>query len=364
MTDEPRARSGSRSVRPATGCRVGSRRAGLAVARARRHAVLRRHLGLHHAVGAAGPAGADRRRGADRGAQPGLRVDARARLRARRRAAEVRGRRPPPPVPGPGPRRASLPAPRSSCGPRFGRPRPCRPRSDGCRCACRSGSTPARSTSSGSGARTTSCSSPARPPRRPREMEHAAGPGEIVVSGTARRPLPARRRGEAHGPGFALRWRRPGPRPRPGRPPPDGRPDAIASHPACAATAPLRAERRARAPCRLRRFRPLQRRRRAAWRSKDRTSRPSNRRGRDDHPCRGGRRGVTFLGTDIDADGGKVILVTGLPRRRRTTTRAEVLRAAGSPTRPSAAVADRGQPRPRVRRRGRHGPPLDVHGHG
>ena len=78
--------------------------------------------------------------------------------------------------------------------------------------------------------------------------------------------------------------------------------------------------------------------------------------------------GVTFLGTDIDHDGGKIILVSGVPRRagedeqRMLLTLRQITSERASP-RP----AHRRQHRPGVRRRRGHGVPSDLHrdgGHG
>ena len=70
-----------RPVRAEGRVRVGPRRAGGALAGARRQPVLRRHLRLHRALRTARDARADRRRGAHRRAQPCLRDDARHRVR-------------------------------------------------------------------------------------------------------------------------------------------------------------------------------------------------------------------------------------------------------------------------------------------
>ena len=75
--------------------------------------------------------------------------------------------------------------------------------------------------------------------------------------------------------------------------------------------------------------------------------------------------GVCFLASDVDADGGKLILAAGVPRatgedeeRMLLALRRVIEGRAGDPR------AHRGQPRPRVRRRHRPAVPPHLHGDG
>ena len=75
--------------------------------------------------------------------------------------------------------------------------------------------------------------------------------------------------------------------------------------------------------------------------------------------------GVAFLASDIDEDGGKVILVSGVPRAQpdhegRLLRALRLDRRRDAPTRP----ADRRERRPRVRRHDRRRPPRHLHGDG
>ncbi len=197
-------------------------------------------------------------------------------------------------------------------------------------------------------------------------MEQAAGPGDIVVSAATRALLPADAAPTSVGPGWALRWRRPAvPGTGPVRARPVG-PDAVAG------------------------AIPLGLRHHLADRGADPEHRVASvafvRFGGVDALMEGrgpnavaaaidevvtavqraaDGEGVTFLGTDIDADGGKIILVGGVPSAQ-DDDEGRVLRVC--PARGgrglAPADADRHQPRPCLRRRGRHPVALDVHRHG
>ena len=70
---------------------------------------------------------------------------------------------------------------------------------------------------------------------------------------------------------------------------------------------------------------------------------------------------VSFLESDIDRDGGKIMLAAGAPRSTGGDARPAAARGAtGRRARRAAAIARRSQPRARVRRRLRPGVPQDV----
>jgi class 3 adenylate cyclase/tetratricopeptide (TPR) repeat protein len=171
------------------------------------------------------------------------------------------------------------------------------------------------------------------------QMEHAAGPGQIVVSAAARSVLPARAASEPCGPGFLLRWRQPKVAPLapvPARPVPK---EVVAS------------------------YLPLALRDHLAERSREPEHRAATIAflrfsGVDALMAAEGPDAVaealdevitavqdaataddvTFLSTDIDEDGGKVVLATGLP-----STSAD---DEGRMVRCLRRIADRGLPLP------------------
>ena len=146
-------------------------------------------------------------------------------------------------------------------------------------------------------------------------MEQTADAGEIVLSAETAERLAAGAVGAAKGEGRLLRWRRgdgdegPGPDSRPSR-------HRRRRRDVC--------PRRAAGPARAARRRigtPVGRASRSSsspasttcWRRTARQHRRGPGRGRALGPGRGGRESVTFLASDIDANGGKIILTTGVP---------------------------------------------------
>ena len=146
------------------------------------------------------------------------------------------------------------------------------------------------------------------------QMEHAAGPGQIVVSTAARSALPARAASEPCGPGFLLRWRQPKVAPLapvPARKVPKDvvasyLPQALRDHLAERSREP---EHRA-ATIAFLRFSGVDALMAAegpdavAEALDEVITAVQDAATADD---------VTFLATDIDEDGGKVVLATGLP---------------------------------------------------
>ena len=192
------------------------------------------------------------------------------------------------------------------------------------------------------------------------EMEQIAEAGEIVVSAATAALLPkGSRRGPGQGRTIAALAPAAGRRAVGADRAPGSRRRCLrdAYVPVVPARAPARrARRRARAPRRHRRVRQVQGRRRLARGGRTRCGgRRSRRVGH--HRCRKPRRReeLTFLATDVDADGGKIILTAGVPvthgRRRGSLAARGPAHRRDAPS--ALPVRDRREPRSRVRRRGR-----------
>ena len=171
------------------------------------------------------------------------------------------------------------------------------------------------------------------------QMEHAAGPGQIVVSASTRAALPARAADETGGPGLLLRWRQPKAAPLapvPARPVPKEvvahyLPPALRSHLVERSREP---EHRA-ATIAFLRFSGVDALMAAEGpdavaEALDEVITAVQDAATADE--------VTFLATDIDEDGGKVVLATGLP-----STGAD---DEGRMVRCLRRIADRGLPLP------------------
>ena len=225
-----------------------------------------------------------------------------------------------------------------------------------------------RSTSSSSATRTASCSSPGPAASTRVDMEGAASAGEIVVSpATAARRCRATWSASRKGAGFRLAARA-GAGARPRTTAAGGRHAASTSPSVVPARDP-------RAPAR-RGGEPEHRRRR----SRSSTSTAPTRCSSDEGPtaladaldelvgdvqAAADEHGVTFLGTDIDHDGGKIILVAGAPRAIGDDEERMLLDAPRrSSTRSAASGAHRREPRARLRRRRRPAVPPHLHGDG
>ena len=177
---------------------------------ARRHRAVRRRLRLHAAVRAARAEG-PRGRGADhRHDRRQLRVDPQGRLRERRQPAQVRRRRAPPVVPERGPRRARLRGGGADArDARRRRPDRAAGR-EASRCGCRRACTRETFISSPSAPRTSRCCPPARRGAERSAMEHAAEAGEILVSAETAAFLPADLLGDPKASGVLLLGEPPG----------------------------------------------------------------------------------------------------------------------------------------------------------
>ena len=191
-------------------------------------------------------------------------------------------------------------------------------------CGCRSASTAGRSTSSSSATRrcTASCWSAALPPAPLREVEGLADAGQVGLSAEAAAAAPT------HG------WSAPGPDGISLLPPAAGRGVAGAGDAGHRRAGPrIHPQRtRAGAPARGRAASPSTGRSRSAFvrfSGTDellRTAGPGRLAEALDECVRNvqeaaDRHGVTFFETDIDQDGGKIMLVAGAPTQRRARTR-------------------------------------------
>ena len=209
-------------------------------------------------------------------------------------------------------------APRSRCGPRCAPPPRCRCRSVGCSCGCRSASTPGRS----------SCSASARlhhelivtGPAATRTTADGARRRQPARSSSApRRPAACPRAATKPGPAAArlLRWRR-----RRLAPSGDVARGASFQRESIEECVPVvlrehlaHWRRRVRAPDRHGGVHPLPGRRRAPRRRRARTpSPPRSTQLLSTVQVAADEEEVTFLASDLDEDGGKVILVSGVPR--------------------------------------------------